>query len=155
MPRVNTPTPLGQLQARLWLRRPPPRCGSGAVSDGGNEGKRRFASSENGFKIPRKNIFPISYNYGVASMPQVKLREKGQVTIPAELLQEWSKKNHVSINDSMEARLSNGVLMLIPQKRHVTKRSVMSFAGVGKGLWGNTPAEVDASLKEIRDTWER
>jgi len=88
-------------------------------------------------------------------MPQVKLREKGQVTIPAELLQEWSKKNHVSINDSMEARLSNGVLMLIPQKRHLTKRSVMSFAGVGKGLWGNTPAEVDASLKEIRDTWKR
>jgi hypothetical protein len=55
----------------------------------------------------------------------------------------------------MEARLSNGVLMLIPQKRHVSKRSVMSFAGVGKGLWGNTPPEVDASLKEIRDTWER
>jgi hypothetical protein len=45
--------------------------------------------------------------------------------------------------------------MLIPQKRHLTKRSVMSFAGVGKGLWGITPAEVDASLKEIRDTWKR
>jgi hypothetical protein len=121
----------------------------------GNEAKRRHASSENGFKILRKKILLISYNYGVASMPQVKLREKGQVTIPAELLQEWSKKNHVSINDSMEARLSNGVLMLIPQKRHLAKRSVMSFAGVGKGLWGNTPAEVDASLKEIRDTWKR
>lgn len=88
-------------------------------------------------------------------MAQVKLREKGQVTIPAELLQEWSKKNQVSINDSMEARLSNGVLMLIPQKRHASKRSLMSFAGVGKGLWGTTPAEVDASLKEIRDAWDK
>lgn len=88
-------------------------------------------------------------------MAQVKLREKGQVTIPAELLQEWSKKNHVSINDSMEARLANGVLMLIPQKRRAEKRTVMSFAGVGKGLWGNTPAEVDANIKEIRDSWAR
>lgn len=35
------------------------------------------------------------------------------------------------------------------------QRSVMSFAGVGRGLWGNTPAEVDASIKEIHDLWAR
>lgn len=89
------------------------------------------------------------------SMPQVKIREKGQVTIPAELLQEWSSKNHVSINDSMEAALVNGVLMLIPNKRHTAKRDIMSFAGVGKGLWGNTPEEIDASINEIRNLWTR
>ena len=83
-------------------------------------------------------------------MPQVKLREKGQVTIPAELLQEWSRTNHVAINDSMDAQLANGVLMLIPQKKQTAKRSLMSYAGSGKGLWGNTPDEVDASIKEIR-----
>lgn len=88
-------------------------------------------------------------------MPQVKIREKGQVTIPAELLQEWSNKNHVSVNDSMEAALVNGVLMLIPQKRHAAKRDIMSFAGVGKGLWGDTPAEIDASINEMRDSWTR
>jgi bifunctional DNA-binding transcriptional regulator/antitoxin component of YhaV-PrlF toxin-antitoxin module len=91
----------------------------------------------------------------ITIMPQVKLREKGQVTIPAELLQEWSKKNHVSVNDSMEARLANGVLMLIPKKRHAAKRTVMSFAGVGKGLWGSTPDEVNASIKAMRDSWTR
>lgn len=91
----------------------------------------------------------------IAAMPQVKLREKGQVTIPAELLQEWSRRNHVSINDLMDAKLANGVLMLIPKSRHAVKRSVMSFAGSGKGLWGNTPDEVDASIKKIRDSWTR
>ncbi len=50
-------------------------------------------------------------------MLQVKLREKGQVTIPAELLQEWSRKHHVSTNDVMEATLANAVLMLIPKSR--------------------------------------
>ena len=88
-------------------------------------------------------------------MSQVKLREKGQVTIPAELLQEWSKKNHVSTNDVMEATLANGVLMLIPKKRHATKRDIMSFAGIGKGLWGDSVEEVDATLKEIRNSWTR
>ena len=88
-------------------------------------------------------------------MPQVKIREKGQVTIPAELLQEWSNKNHVSVNDSMEATLVNGVLMLIPKKRHTAKRDIMSFAGVGKGLWGDTPEEIDASINEIRNLWTR
>jgi len=89
------------------------------------------------------------------TMAQVRLREKGQVTIPAELLQEWNKKNHVSTNDQMEAILANGVLMLIPKKRHSMKRDIMSFAGIGKGLWGNTTEEVDASIKEIRELWTR
>lgn len=88
-------------------------------------------------------------------MLQVKLRDKGQVTIPAELLHEWNKCNHVAINDSMEAQLANGVLMLIPKKRGANKRTLMSFAGVGKGLWGDTPEAVDASMNEIRDSWAR
>ncbi|BBO99490.1 AbrB/MazE/SpoVT family DNA-binding domain-containing protein [Sulfuriferula nivalis] len=88
-------------------------------------------------------------------MSQVKLREKGQVTIPAELLQEWSRKNHVSTNDTIEATLANGVLMLIPKKRHVAKRDIMSFAGTGKGLWGSSVEEVDATLKKIHNSWTR
>lgn len=55
----------------------------------------------------------------------------------------------------MDAGLANGVLMLIPKKRHAAKRALMSFAGVGKGLWGNTPDEVNTSIKEIRDSWTR
>lgn len=88
-------------------------------------------------------------------MPQVKLREKGQVTIPAELLQEWSRVNHVATNDSIDVQLSNGVLMLIPSKRHTAKRDLMSYAGVGKGLWGNTPAEIETTLQALRNSWTR
>ena len=88
-------------------------------------------------------------------MPQVKLREKGQVTIPAELLQEWSRVNHVATNDSIDVQLFNGVLMLIPSKRHTAKRDLMSYAGVGKGLWGNTPAEIETTLQALRNSWTR
>lgn len=61
-------------------------------------------------------------------MPEVKLREKGQVTIPADLLHEWEKSNKVCFNDSVDAPLANGVL--IPNKQNESKRSVLSFAVV-------------------------
>jgi antitoxin component of MazEF toxin-antitoxin module len=88
-------------------------------------------------------------------MPQVKLREKGQVTIPADLLQEWGRKNQVTTNDSIQVSLSNGVLMLIPSKRHAAKRDVMSYAGIGKGMWGGSHEEVEATVRELRSSWTR
>jgi antitoxin component of MazEF toxin-antitoxin module len=91
----------------------------------------------------------------LTAMPQVKLREKGQVTIPADLLQEWSRKNQVATNDSIEVSLSNGVLMLIPSKRHTAKRDIMSFAGAGKGLWGNTHEDIKTSIQQLRNSWTR
>jgi hypothetical protein len=94
----------------------------------------------------------ISY---VTHMLQVKLREKGQVTIPAELLQEWQLKNHVEPQDVMQACLANGVLMLIPAKRHAARRDMLSFAGVGKGLWGQTQAEIESSIAQLRSEWTR
>ena len=89
------------------------------------------------------------------TMPQVTLREKGQVTIPAELLQQWSREQHVAINDSIEVNLSNGVLMLIPSKRQEAKRDFMSFAGVAKNLWGTTHEETETAIRELRNTWTR
>lgn len=79
-------------------------------------------------------------------MSEVRLREKGQVTIPHDILQEWKIKNHVQTNDCIEAVLANGILMLIPKKRYTAKRDIMSFAGAGKGLWGNTPEEIDQNI---------
>jgi hypothetical protein len=88
-------------------------------------------------------------------MPQLKLREKGQVTIPVDLLQEWGRKNNVVTNDAIDVHLSNGVLMLVPAKRHAAKRDIMSFAGVGKGLWGNTHEEIETTIQELRSSWAR
>lgn len=33
----------------------------------------------------------------------------------------------------------------------IVKRDILSYAGVGKGLWGNTPDEIENSLQSIRD----
>jgi bifunctional DNA-binding transcriptional regulator/antitoxin component of YhaV-PrlF toxin-antitoxin module len=87
------------------------------------------------------------------AMTEVRLREKGQVTIPAEIIQEWGYKNQVHTNDSVDAILTNGVVILIPKNRHHAKRDLMSFAGIGKGVWGKTPEEIDQTIQEIRDSW--
>jgi bifunctional DNA-binding transcriptional regulator/antitoxin component of YhaV-PrlF toxin-antitoxin module len=86
---------------------------------------------------------------------QVKLREKGQVTIPVEVLQEWRLKNQVNTNDFIDVSLSNGVLMLIPSKRAEGKRDLLSFAGSGRGLWGNTEQEIESSIAALRNSWSR
>ena len=88
-------------------------------------------------------------------MPEVKLREKGQVTIPSEILQEWREKTHVQINDAVHVVFANGIVMLIPKKRRNAKRDILSFAGIGKGLWGDTPAAIEESLQETRKAWAK
>lgn len=37
----------------------------------------------------------------------------------------------------------------------VGKREFMSFAGIGKGVWGDSPEEIDASIHEIHSSWTR
>jgi bifunctional DNA-binding transcriptional regulator/antitoxin component of YhaV-PrlF toxin-antitoxin module len=90
-----------------------------------------------------------------ATMPQVKLQEKGQVTIPAELLLEWSRTHHVAVHDTLDVSLSNGVVMLIPSKRHTARRDFMSFAGVGRGLWGRSQEKMEAAIQDLRSSWIR
>lgn len=88
-------------------------------------------------------------------MAQVKLRDKGQLTIPVEILQEWHKTNQVSTHDLMEAQLANGILMIIPHKKMGAGRDIMSYAGAGKGLWGNTAEAIDQSIQSLRHSWTR
>lgn len=88
-------------------------------------------------------------------MLQVKLREKGQITIPVNILQEWRRQNQVQTNDAIDISLANGVLMLIPSKRGQTKRDLLSFAGAGKGLWGESEPEIESSIAALRASWAR
>ena len=57
-------------------------------------------------------------------IPQVKIRPKGQVTIPADILNSWS----LEINDKVNITLINGVVTLTPDKRLNNKKSILSYA---------------------------
>ncbi|SJM93618.1 Transcriptional regulator, AbrB family [Crenothrix polyspora] len=86
-------------------------------------------------------------------MPIATLRPKGQITIPVNILKAWG----ININEQVEVNIHNGVVTLIPLKRKETpvRKDIMDFVGIGRGMWGETAEEVDASIKELRDSWTR
>lgn len=84
-------------------------------------------------------------------MTQVRVRQKGQITIPARIAEEA----RIKPDDTLEIAYTNGVITLVPAGRKELGNSVMGFAGIARGTWGDTAAEVDACLVESRASWER
>lgn len=84
-------------------------------------------------------------------MLEVRLRPKGQLTIPAAILE----NAQIATDATFEVALVNGVITLTPKLRAVEQEDIMAFAGIFKGAWGNTPEAVDKLLDEHRDEWER
>ncbi len=84
-------------------------------------------------------------------MSLVTLRPKGQITIPANILAQWKAQP----DDVFDVQLANGVVMFTPVSRRESAPKLIAFAGAGKGLWGNTPEQVDANIAALRDEWTR
>jgi antitoxin component of MazEF toxin-antitoxin module len=82
-------------------------------------------------------------------MPIVKIRPKGQITIPAEILQAW----HVQFNEQVNVNLVNGVVMLTPIRKN--KTSILSYAGIAQGLWGDSAEDSNNFIRNERESWER
>jgi AbrB family looped-hinge helix DNA binding protein len=84
-------------------------------------------------------------------MPVVKIRPKGQITIPADILQAWQ----IHSNDKINVNLVNGVVMLTPVNRREHKKSIMSYAGIARGVWGDSADDIDNFIRNERDSWEK
>ena len=84
-------------------------------------------------------------------MPEVKLRPKGQLTIPAAIIEEAKLPDDVTF----EIAFVNGVITLTPRIKDKKKDDIMSYAGICKGVWGNTDEEFEKTLRDLRDEWER
>jgi len=87
----------------------------------------------------------------VSHMPLAKIRPKGQITIPADILNHWK----IDINDKVNVTLINGIVTLTPEKRLQKKSSILDYAGIGKGLWGEKTEDIDDFIHNERDSWER
>jgi hypothetical protein len=69
-------------------------------------------------------------------MSTIRMRPKHQVTLPAGVV----RQANIQTDDVLSVVYLNGL---------------MSFAGIGKGLWGDSPEAVDASLRDMKDAWQR
>lgn len=76
------------------------------------------------------------------------MRPKHQVTLPANIV----RAAKLAPDDRLEVSYTNGVIVLTPRSRStpVQKFDVMAYAGIGKGMWGNTPEEVNQYINDLR-----
>ena len=84
-------------------------------------------------------------------MPEIRMRPKHQVTLPASIVHEAKLKP----DDRLSVTFINGSIIITPKQSAQEHDDIMSFAGIGHGLWGNTPAEVDQTLRDMKSSWQR
>ncbi len=84
-------------------------------------------------------------------MSQVRVRLKHQITIPPRI----AEAANIKLDDMLEVAYANGVVTLAPVNRKERKKSVMAYAGIARGIWGQTTAEIEADLNSDRDSWAR
>jgi bifunctional DNA-binding transcriptional regulator/antitoxin component of YhaV-PrlF toxin-antitoxin module len=85
-------------------------------------------------------------------MPQVRVRDKHQITLPAIV----ARAANISVDDVLEVNYRDGAIILMTQHAKEKKRpSLMEFAGSMKGTYGRTTEERQAYLAEERKSWER
>lgn len=84
-------------------------------------------------------------------MPQVRVRDKHQITLPAEVM----RSAKIAMNDTLSVIYKDGIIMLIAQQERPKKPSLMALAGSTKGLYGVTTEERKQYLITERQSWER
>lgn len=83
-------------------------------------------------------------------MPTVKMQPQGQITLPDEILQAWQLHTNAEINVS----LVNGTVTLTPVNRQKNKLPIMAYAGIARGLWGDSADDIDNFIRNERNSWE-
>ncbi len=84
-------------------------------------------------------------------MPEIRMRPKHQVTLPASVVREAKLKP----DDRLNVTFVNGSIVITPKQDAQSEGEMLSFAGIRRGLWGDTPEEVDQTLRNMRNSWER
>jgi AbrB family looped-hinge helix DNA binding protein len=84
-------------------------------------------------------------------MSQVRVRNKNQITIPVRI----AESANIKPDDLLEITAKNGVITLRPATKAQNRQSALSYAGIGRGTWGETTDEIEAELKESRESWDR
>jgi AbrB family looped-hinge helix DNA binding protein len=89
-------------------------------------------------------------------MEIVRLKEKGQITIPAALREELNAQ----VGDFFSASVEDGAVILKPQtmsdpvsRSESPRKDLSSWFGSAKGVYASVE-EIDAFIKAERDQWD-
>ncbi len=81
-------------------------------------------------------------------MPQVMLQDHHKITLPKAIVQQA----HICKNDVLDVSFHNGSIILklpeTPKQR--VRSSIMDYAGIAEGLYGESAEEVRSYVDELR-----
>lgn len=84
-------------------------------------------------------------------MPEIRMRPKHQVTLPASLV----RQANIKLDDKLAVSYVNGSIILTPTTKAKNQTDIMAFAGIASSLWGSTAGEIDQTLANLKSGWER
>lgn len=64
-------------------------------------------------------------------------------------------ETRLSENCTFDVDSVNGISILTPENPTRKKDDVMSYAGIFSGAWGETPAEVETTVRNLHSEWEK
>jgi bifunctional DNA-binding transcriptional regulator/antitoxin component of YhaV-PrlF toxin-antitoxin module len=83
-------------------------------------------------------------------MTQITVRQRNQVTIPKAI----AEAAGIGEGVVCDMQYADGVITIrLPEHRPPV--DFMQYAGIGRGLWGETAEEIDRNIRELRDEWDR
>lgn len=88
------------------------------------------------------------------TMPEIRMRPKHQVTLPASVV----RQANFQVDDRLSVTFVNGTIMITRKEEAIKqpKPDIMSYAGIGRGIWGDTHEEVMETVNNLRkNQWER
>lgn len=84
-------------------------------------------------------------------MTEITVRQRNQVTIPADI----ALAAGIAPGAKFDLIWANGVITMRPIEHADSATSVLQYAGIGAGLWGSSPEEIEATIESNRAGWDR
>lgn len=84
-------------------------------------------------------------------MTAVTIRQRNQLTIPKAIAERAGLHEGVTV----DLQYANGVIILTLPTPEDASNALMALAGAGRGVWGHTPDEIDATIREDRRAMDR
>ena len=85
------------------------------------------------------------------TVPLTTLKEKGQITLPADIRKEIdANKGDIFNIEVIDGNVVMTLQKIIPARK---KRDLSKYIGIAKGSFGSTE-EIDAHIRNDRDAWD-
>jgi len=81
---------------------------------------------------------------------EIRIRVRNQLTFPVDI----AAAAGLVPGSVCEMDYRNGIITITPTDTP-TSRPLSEFAGVARGVWGNTNEQIDQTITADRDSWHR